>query len=264
NAVDTTNAKDAGEAAEIAAAVLADAERRRREGLGLVGWRTGFKALDRVLRPMRPGQLVTVGAGSGCGKTSFALQITGNVAGEGASRPLRILDLASGGGDVAVGLALEARRAGVTVEIDGCDISPVAVTLAQAQACGAGLTQLRFFKHDVVRDELPGDYDVVTCSLFLHHLDEADAVRVMRKMAVSAQRLVLIDDLRRSPLGYALAWTGCRMLTRSPVAQTDGPRSVRAAFTLDEVARLADQAGLGGFRLSRHWPQRFLLSWSKL
>lgn len=186
------------------------------------------------------------------------------LAGEGASRPLRILDLASGGGDVAVGLALEARRAGVTVEIDGCDISPLAVTLAQAQACGAGLTQLRFFKHDVVRDELPRDYDIVTCSLFLHHLDEADAVRVMRKMALSAKRLVLIDDLRRSPLGYALAWTGCRMLTRSPVAHTDGPRSVRAAFTLDEVARLADQAGLASFRLSRHWPQRFLLSWSNL
>src|SRR5262245_26469447 len=39
-------------------------------------------------------------------------------------QPLRILDIASGGGDVAIGLARAAERAGVNVEIVGCDVSP--------------------------------------------------------------------------------------------------------------------------------------------
>lgn len=185
------------------------------------------------------------------------------LAAERAEGPLRILDLASGGGDVARGLAKQAARTKLAVQVDGCDISPLAVRHAQERAEREGLTHVRFFAHDVVRDDLPDGYDAVICSLFLHHLAEDDAVRVMKKMAVAARSLVLIDDLRRSPQGYALVWLGCRLLTRSPVVHVDGPLSVRAAFTLDEAAHLAEQAGLAGYRLSKHWPQRFLLSWRK-
>lgn len=182
---------------------------------------------------------------------------------EDRGRPLRVLDLASGGGDVARGLAKLAVRAKLAVEVDGCDISPLAIRHAQERADRDGLSRVRFFTQDVVRDDLPREYDVVCCSLFLHHLAEDDAVRVIKKMAAVARSLVLIDDLRRSPQGYALVWLGCRLLTRSPVVHVDGPLSVRAAFTLGEAARLAEEAGLVGFRLVKRWPQRFLLSWRK-
>lgn len=176
---------------------------------------------------------------------------------------VRVLDLASGGGDVALGLARRARRAKLSVEIDGCDLSPVAVKHAADQARRAGLENMRFFRRDVLKEALPTGYDVVTCSLFLHHLDERDARELLRRMAQVAGRLVLVDDLCRSRLGYALAWLGCRIFTRSPVVHVDGPRSVAAAFSLDEVAQMAEEAGLAGFRLVPHWPQRFLLSWEK-
>ena len=35
-----------------------------------------------------------------------------------------------------------------------------------------------------------------------------------------------------------------KVLTRSPIVHVDGPRSVAAAFTVEEVRRLAGQAGL--------------------
>ncbi|MGH7135259.1 MAG: methyltransferase domain-containing protein [Pirellulales bacterium] len=186
-----------------------------------------------------------------------------HLAKELAGAPLRILDVASGGGDVAIGLATEAQRRNVPVEIEGCDISPRAVEHARAEARRAGLNHVRFFNLDALEDALPDKYDVVTCSLFLHHLDEADAVRLLGKMAEAAERLLLVDDLRRTRSGYALAWLGSQLLTRSPIVHVDGPRSVRAAFTLEEAARLADRAGLKGYRIEPHWPQRFLLNWSK-
>ena len=76
-------------------------------------------------------------------------------------------------------------------------------------------------------------------------------------------KLIMINDLLRGPLEYALAWTGCRLLTRSRIVRHDGPVSVRAAFTMGEVRDLASQAGLEGVNLTRHWPGRFLLSWSR-
>ena len=56
--------------------------------------------------------------------------------------------------------------------------------------------------------------------------------------------MVLINDLRRAPLGYGLAWLGCRLLSMSQVVHVDGPLSVEAAFTLAEVRSLAAAAGM--------------------
>jgi len=175
---------------------------------------------------------------------------------------VRVLDVASGGGDVPIALALRAARAHLEVRIEGCDISPEAVRFAQQKATARGAA-VRFFTLDALADSIPEGYDVVTCSLFLHHLDEADAVGLLRRMADASLRLVLVDDLIRSRVGYAVAWAGCRLLSRSPIVRHDGPVSVSSAFTPEEVRELARRAGLGEVSLMRHWPRRFLLSWSR-
>jgi SAM-dependent methyltransferase len=176
--------------------------------------------------------------------------------------PIRVLDLASGGGDVAIALARRAARAGLDLRIDGCDISPVAVEFAGRRAEDAKVP-VRFFRLNVLEESIPDDYDAVMCSLFLHHLGDDEAVLLLAKMADAAGDLILVNDLLRSRLGYRLAWAGCRLLSRSPIVHHDGPASVDAAFSLAEVDGLARRAGLVGARLTRHWPLRFLLSWSR-
>ena len=177
-------------------------------------------------------------------------------------RLVRVLDLATGGGDVPIDLARRALRAGLEIGIEGCDISPVAVSFA-AQAAEDAHLPVRFFRLDALNDALPEDYDIVMCSLFLHHLADDEAIGLLRKMAGAARSMILVNDLRRSALGYSLAWVGCRMLSRSSIVHNDGPASVQSAFRLSEVRSLADRAGLHGARLERRWPQRFLLNWSR-
>jgi SAM-dependent methyltransferase len=175
---------------------------------------------------------------------------------------IRVLDLASGGGDVPIALGRRARRAGLDVRIEGCDISPEAVRFARVRSADRGLS-IRFFTLDVLNETLPSGYDVITSSLFLHHLDEESAVGFLRKSARAAGRLLLVNDLMRDTVGYGLAWAACHFVTRSPVVHHDGPISVAAAFTLPEVSTLAQRAGLYGASLTRHWPRRLLLSWSR-
>jgi SAM-dependent methyltransferase len=176
-------------------------------------------------------------------------------------RRIRVLDLATGGGDVPISLAHRARRAGLEIGIEGCDISPTAVGFAARAAHAAGVL-VRFFRLDALNEPLPEGFDVVTCCLFLHHLADEDAARLLGAMAGAARSTVLVNDLLRSRVGYWLAWTGCRLLSRSPIVHHDGPVSVRAAFRPEEVHALAERAGLEGVRLERRWPCRFLLSWS--
>jgi 2-polyprenyl-3-methyl-5-hydroxy-6-metoxy-1,4-benzoquinol methylase len=175
---------------------------------------------------------------------------------------IRVLDLATGGGDVPLALMRRAMRTGLNLRIDGCDVSPQAVEFARRKGAGTGLS-VSFFTLDVLNEALPAGYDVLTCSLFLHHLDEADAASFLRKAADATGRNLLINDLVRDPVAYALAWMGCHLLTRSPVVRHDGPVSVAAAFSLAEVRVLAQRAGLHNASLVRRWPRRFLLSWSR-
>jgi SAM-dependent methyltransferase len=168
-------------------------------------------------------------------------------------RPTRVLDIATGGGDLPVELKRRANRAGLRIEFDACDVSPTALDFAMRDST------VRFFPHDVVRDPLPPDYDAVTCSLFLHHLSDEDAVTVLRHMA-GAGRTVLISDLSRGRLHHLLARAATLLLTRSPVVRFDGPASVRSAYTSSEAVALAARAGLVGVTVARKFPFRFLLT----
>jgi len=179
------------------------------------------------------------------------------------SEPLRVLDIGCGGGDVAMALAHEAARSGIPLWVEGCDISQRAIDYARESSLRRGMTNVAFRRRDVLRESLPSGFDVVLCSLFLHHLDEDGAGRMLREMAMAARRLVLVSDLRRTRVGYVLASLVCRVLTRSPVVKVDGPLSVAAAFTLEEVLELTRRNGMAEATLQRIWPQRFLLTWKR-
>jgi 2-polyprenyl-3-methyl-5-hydroxy-6-metoxy-1,4-benzoquinol methylase len=179
-----------------------------------------------------------------------------------APRRPRVLDLATGGGDVPLRLWRRARRAGLDLDLEGCDVSPVALEHARACADRAG-APVRFFPLDVVNRPIPHGYDAVVSSLFLHHLEEDQVGDFLRHMAEAARHLVLVNDLVRSWAGLALAHLATRLLTTSAVVHTDGPRSVARAFTLAEVRTMAQRAGLHGAVVSRRWPCRYLLSWSR-
>jgi 2-polyprenyl-3-methyl-5-hydroxy-6-metoxy-1,4-benzoquinol methylase len=176
-------------------------------------------------------------------------------------RPLRVIDFATGGGDIPLRLWRRARRSGVAFGIDGCDRSEFAVAHATAAAEQVG-ADVRFFVHDALRDGPLTGYDAAVCSLFLHHLGDEEAVTFLRTMAASG-RAVLVNDLERGVTNFALVLGASRLVTTSSVVHTDALRSVRAAFTLEEARLLAERAGLRGATAVRRRPCRFLLSWER-
>jgi 2-polyprenyl-3-methyl-5-hydroxy-6-metoxy-1,4-benzoquinol methylase len=175
---------------------------------------------------------------------------------------LRVLDVATGAGDVPLRLWRRARRTGLPLRIDGCDRSDCALNHARRRA-REQQADVRFFEWDALGGPLPESYDVLISSLFLHHLADEEAVGLLRRMGWAARRLVLINDLERSLAGWFFAYLGTRVLSASPVVHTDGTLSVAAAFTRQEALNLAHRAGLWGATVQRRWPFRFLLAWSR-
>jgi 2-polyprenyl-3-methyl-5-hydroxy-6-metoxy-1,4-benzoquinol methylase len=178
-------------------------------------------------------------------------------------RPLRVLDLACGGGHVVVSLARRAARHGIRVEWIGWDVSAASVEYARTLAVRRRVQGVRFEIGDALRGPMPDEVDVALCTLFLHHLEDADAATLLRKMTAAARTGVAVSDLRRTSLGAIFTWVACHTLSASDVFRIDGMRSIRAAFTTEEARRLADEADLQGARVSQVWPQRWLLEWRR-
>lgn len=173
-------------------------------------------------------------------------------------RPVRVLDVATGSGDVPRKLLARAKRAGIALDIAACDLSPTAIAEATREP-----SAVRFFVHDALHDRLPTGFDVVTCSLFLHHLGEDEAIALLANME-NAGNAILVNDLARSRFNYCAVWIACHLLTRSSVVRFDGPASVRSAFTPAEALALAGRAGLHGATVRNRFPCRYLLSWRRM
>lgn len=178
-------------------------------------------------------------------------------------RPMRLLDVACGGGDVTIALQQRARRERLPLTVHGCDLSETALEVACRRAAARGLdARMHFHRRDVIDEGVPPGYDIAICSLFLHHLPHAAAVSLLRAMA-SRTRLVVASDLRRGRGGLIAASIGVRLFSRSAVVHVDGPRSVRAAFSMSELRELAEEAGLEQAHVRRCFPFRMLMSWSR-
>jgi SAM-dependent methyltransferase len=101
---------------------------------------------------------------------------------------------------------------------------------------------------------LPGSFDYVLCSLFLHHFDDEQVVELFQHFYRVARRALLVCDLERHILSYCFLPLTRWFFGWQRITLHDGPISVRAAFRSDELLTLANRAGIGNARVSVHRP----------
>lgn len=167
------------------------------------------------------------------------------------TRPVTILDLATGCADIPLAVARWADRRAIPVQITASDYLEDVLTLARAAV--ADHPAISIVRHDARSVALPDNaFDIVLCSLSLHHFPDDEAVMIIREMNRLARHGFILNDLRRSRLGYVAAWIASRLTTRNRLTRNDAPLSVRRAFTPDELRGLLQQAGVGGAEISRH------------
>jgi ubiquinone/menaquinone biosynthesis C-methylase UbiE len=171
----------------------------------------------------------------------------------------RVLDVACGSGDIPRALVREARRRGRRLDVVALDRSQTVLDIASARS-GAD-PFVRYVCADATA--LPFDdasFDVATCNLALHHFQPDEAIAVLGELRRVARVTPLVCDLRRSRLGLAAALLYVRLFATSPLTVHDAPLSVRRAYTPDEAADLARQAGWLAPRVERSPFFRMLLS----
>ncbi len=177
-------------------------------------------------------------------------EIAALASGVDPSRPVTILDLATGSADIPVALIEYFRSTGRPVTITAVDRNEVALEEASRHAAGSpGIT---FVRGNILELGYPdGAFDIVLCSLALHHFGNADAVTIIREMKRLARAGFVLADLRRSYAALCGAWLYTRLTTRNIMTLTDAIASVRAAFTEAELRDLLLRAGVGDAAIRR-------------
>ncbi len=158
---------------------------------------------------------------------------------------MRIVDLATGSGDIPRLIAEYGRKVGAELQIDALDRQ--SATLEIAKKLSVRYPEISFVEGDVRERQPMEPYDIVFCTLALHHFSEDDAVKLLQRCRELSRQFVLVSDLRR---GW-LATIGVHLLTatvfREPMTKYDARLSAARAFSFPEMNHLARRAGLKNF-----------------
>ena len=158
---------------------------------------------------------------------------------------LRIVDLATGSGDIPRLIVDYARKISATVEMDALDRQPA--TLEIARRLSADYPEISYREANVLEWNPIEAYDLTICTLALHHFSDEDAVRLLGRCRQLSKRFVLVSDLRRSFSLVAGVYLLTALIFREPMTRYDARLSARRAFSFSEMRDLAVRAGWQDF-----------------
>jgi SAM-dependent methyltransferase len=161
-----------------------------------------------------------------------------------------ILDVGTGCADVPHAIVRDGRRRGVDVRATCLDHSEQMLEIARRRT-GAD-ERLTFVRGSGER--LPFDdatFDVVTCTLALHHFEPPAARVLLGELRRVARRTPIVGDLMRSAPAFAGTWLYAHVTSRNRLTRHDAPLSVRRAYTPREAVDLARAAGWRAPRVHR-------------
>jgi SAM-dependent methyltransferase len=156
----------------------------------------------------------------------------------GDPRPLSLLDVGTGMGDLPRMAVTWAARRGVALRPLGLERHGAAARLARQGGLAA-----------VVGDggALPfrdASVDLVLLSQVAHHFAPRAIVRLLRECARVARRAVIVADLRRSSLAALGFWLAGTLLRFDRDTLRDGVTSLRRGFTSESLGALLAEAGV--------------------
>ncbi|HEY0007699.1 MAG TPA: methyltransferase domain-containing protein [Tepidisphaeraceae bacterium] len=169
-------------------------------------------------------------------------------------RALRVLDVATGSADVPEALRNWAKKRLISLDVVGLDLHAATLAVAAAEVAGVALV-----RGDAL--SLPFEdrtFDIVTSSMFLHHLPTPLAEAALREMKRVASHQVIVADLLRSRRAYG--WITLFTLPTGPLVRHDARVSVKQAFTIEEMQSLAASAGFDRATVHRHAGHRFVMT----
>jgi len=167
-----------------------------------------------------------------------------------ANRPLRVLDIGSGGCDIPLAVSRWARSKGYEVVFTCVDRNETAVRMCRSWIEQAGEVQVRVVQADIFHYEPSESFDCAVGSMFFHHFTDEEILTLVGRLRGYVKNALLISDLLRYTPIYGAIWLPTVFL--SPELRHDVRASVRRGFKLTELRHVLQKLDGVEVKVGRH------------
>tara|TARA_R110000868_G_scaffold97876_1_gene269280 strand:+ start:913 stop:1623 length:711 start_codon:yes stop_codon:yes gene_type:complete len=149
------------------------------------------------------------------------------------NKPITIVDLGCGGGDMLRRIAQFAKKEGYTFKLVGLDANKDAMAYARRLSKDYG--DISFIDCDIFSEEFKTlQYDLVLSTLFLHHFIDEQIIDILSKVKNKAKLGIIVNDLYRHPMAYYLFKLVCLTIKNRMIIE-DGLTSILRGFKREEL-----------------------------
>lgn len=152
-------------------------------------------------------------------------------------RTVKIVDIGCGNGDMLRALAAYARNKGIRFELTGIDANAAAI--AHATALSQDFPEIKYICCDFLNSEGSEKYDIVLCTLTLHHFSNDQIEGLLKVFRQKAILGIVINDLHRHRLAYYLFKIICVVFNLSELSRHDGLVSILRGFKRKDLTEFS-------------------------
>lgn len=168
-----------------------------------------------------------------------------------------ILDAGCGDGTMLRAIASYFHLKEIDLDLTGIDVSEKALVIARKQS--EEFRNIKFIQQDLMRMSTDtAQYDVVICSLTLHHFDDEHIPLILNNLSCIAQSAIVINDLQRSKLAYYLFKGFSTIFMNTDIAKNDGLISIKSGFSRNDLKNFSRLLHRWEHEFSRKWLFRYL------
>ncbi|MEL6253238.1 MAG: methyltransferase domain-containing protein [Bacteroidota bacterium] len=175
-----------------------------------------------------------------------------------SQKKIKLLDLGTGGGDALRYLAKKSQNSTQKFSFIGWDANEA--TLAYATKMSKAYRNIAYQKVNILNPHTNYQgIDIVTCALFLHHFSDEEIIELIGRLKSDGVQYLIINDLQRHWLPYALFMLVSKVLRFSKMAHHDGLLSIRKGFKKHELQNLLKKSQVDLRYIGWKWAFRYLI-----
>ena len=168
---------------------------------------------------------------------------------------ITIVDLGCGNGDILRDVAKFGGKNNYSFRLIGIDANSSAIEYAKELS--NEYTEIYFKKINVLSEDFKKQsYDIVLCTLFLHHFKNAEIISLLKTITNKATIGVVVNDLHRHKLAYYL-FKLIGFFIKNKMVKQDGLTSILKAFKRKDLENISKEIKVH-FSIQWKWAFRYL------